>query len=84
MLYISLLASLNIFLESQNPSTGKKKKRRTFSIISKFKILGTRSTDVQRQEKLDIPAQEEREATLLFTFLFYWAPNLLNNNPPQR
>ena len=79
---MSLLAFLNIFLESQNPLTERKKKKRTVSIIYKFKVPGTRSTDAQRQEKLDIPAQEEREATLLFTFLFHSASNLLNDNPP--
>ena len=78
-----LLAFLNIFLESQNPLTEKKKQQQKNSIISKFKVPGTRSTDVQRQEKLDIPAQEEREATLLFTFLFHWASNLINDNSPD-
>ena len=54
-------------------------------VLSKSESLRTRSSNSQRQEEMDIPAQEEIERICpSLTFLALWGPMRLDDVHPHR
>ena len=69
--------------KSHNMPSASWRTRKTSDIIqSSSEGLRTKTSEVQVEEKVDIPAQEETMDSAFLCFLFYWALNRLEDAHP--
>ena len=70
--------------KSHNMPSASWRARKTSDIIqSKSEGLTAKTFDVQVQEKMDIPGQEETVDSAFLCFLFYWVVNRLDDAHPH-